>query len=533
MRGRLFIVDDEPMIRKGLTKLVESNPLGWSVVGEAANGEEALDQLRELQPNLVITDIRMPVMDGIELAKRLAEQAPRTAVVMLTGYRDFEYAQAAVNYGVKQFLLKPCPEEEVCRVLQAAFEQYRLQEASKEREAEERSRREDQLLRSVWKRLPYAAEEARELERALTGKELWLVQVETYYPEAKDYQGGDLKLLQFAVGNILQELAEGVSGASGAPGEGEDRRLMLEYDSFVFFLSPEGDSESLFEEASSVVKRLLGLELAVRRYGPFRGFKHTEAWMDAALLDHSREGDQGAGPGEAMEDQTIGGDKVRLIRSELTALLLLGRPAELEAYLRRVLDSALQISAHADAMKIEAFCAAMAMDDVMRKELEADPRTVGDIGQRVAELHRTRTREEVKAWLQGQIRTFEQALLSWHMERSGGIVQRAILYIEEHYAEECALPTVAAHTHLSPNYFGSLFKKETGESFSGYVLRFRTEKAKLLLKNTNKKVAEIGQAVGFPGSNYFATVFKQMTGLSPTDYRKQGQSWRREEHPQG
>lgn len=515
MKGRLFIVDDEPMIRRGLTKLVESNPLGWSVVGEASNGEEALLKLQELNPDLIITDIRMPMMDGIELAKQISVVAPEMAVIILTGYRDFEYAQAAINYGVKQFLLKPCPETEVCRVLQLAFEQYRQQESGKERELQERSEREDQLLRSVMKRLPYAAEEAQQLEQALAGKELWLLQVESYFPEEKAYHKGDLKLLQYAIGNILQELTAAASG--------EHRRFMLEYDSFVFFMHPACNFESLFTEAATVIRQLLGISLSACRYGPFSSFKEIEGWLEDMLQRRSPEERPTGGAGESVDEQTMSGAKVRLIRSELTALLLLGRPAELETYVHRLLDSVRQSSLQPEAIKIEAFCAAMAMDDVMRKELDANSRAVGDIGKRVAELNLKRNREEIETWLEGQVRAFEQALLSWHMERSGGIIQRAIRYIEEHYAEECALPTVAAYTHLSPNYFGSLFKKETGESFSGYVTRIRMEKARLLLKNTDKKITEIAQAVGFPGSNYFATAFKQMTGLSPTDYRRQEQ----------
>lgn len=512
MKGRLLIVDDEPLIRKGLAKLVEKNPLGWSVIGEAANGQEAYAKLEELHPDLVITDIRMPLMDGLELARQIAVSSPETAVIILTGYRDFEYAQAAIQYGVKQFLLKPCPEEEVCRVLQGAFQQYRQLETQKEREQEERLKREEQLLRSVLTRLPYHAEEAALLEAGLESRELWLLQVIHYFPEARSYRREDLKLLQFAIGNILQELL------GSCPGE--HRWTPLEYDTFVFFLDRDCDGAAFAQEAASVVKQLLGIELDAACYGAFHRFKDTEVWLEARLRGKEPEGAHGsrtAESGELQENDV----KARLIRSELTSLLLLGRPAELTSYIKGLLDSIKPSSSSLETKKMDAFCIAMALVEVMRKELEAAPQTIGDVGGRVAELNLIRTPGEVELWLSSQAQAFEKALLSWQTQHNSGLISRALRYMEEHYAEECSLAAVAAHTHLSPNYFGNLFKKETGESFSAYVTSLRMDKAKLFLKNTDMKVAEIAQSVGYPDSNYFATAFKQTVGLSPTEFRKQ------------
>ncbi|MDF2923002.1 MAG: response regulator [Paenibacillaceae bacterium] len=515
MKGSLLIVDDEPLIRKGLAKLVESNPLGWTVVGEAGNGREAVAKLDELKPDLVMTDIRMPLMDGLELAGYISENRPETAVIILTGYRDFEYAQKAIAYSVKQFLLKPCPEEEVCRVLQLAYGQYREQADARERETVQRRAKEDQLLRSVLLRLPYDAEEAALLEKKLAGREVWLLQVDSYFPPEREFRSKDLKLLQFAIGNILQEKLAALP---------EDSRwITLEYDSFAFFLPPDRENAQFFSEAAGIVQKLLGITLTAKRCGIPQSLRETVAWLNALLRGRedngNTEADEGkAGPRELPLNET----KVRLIRSELTALLLLGRPGELKDYLAGILHSIRQPSVSLDSAKIEAFCMAMAMHDVMRKELEADPAVTGDMGSRVAELNLIYTSQDVEQWLDGQTRVFNQALLHWQTARNSGLINRAVRYIEEHYAEECSLAAVAAHTHLSANYFGNLFKKETGESFSGYVSRFRLDKAKFLLKNTDMKIAEIAQAVGYPDSNYFATAFRQTIGLPPTEYRKQG-----------
>lgn len=126
MIGKLLVVDDEAWFREGLMKLISTNELGWEVVGEAADGEEALAAMELCTPDLVITDINMPVMDGLSLTERLSDSNPNVMVIILTGYREFEYAQRAVRYGAVEFLLKPFSLDEVYRVLRKAYEKFRL-----------------------------------------------------------------------------------------------------------------------------------------------------------------------------------------------------------------------------------------------------------------------------------------------------------------------------------------------------------------------------------------------------------------------
>ncbi|MFS0723103.1 response regulator transcription factor [Paenibacillus sp. 1P07SE] len=507
MKGKLLIVDDEPFIRKGLHKLVDSNPLGWSVVGEAGNGREALVKFRELQPDLVLTDIRMPLMDGLELAGKIAAEGTGASVIILTGYRDFDYAQAAISHGVKHFLLKPCREEEVCRILGDAFEQFRLQVLEREKVAEEQLHKEDVLLRSALLHLPYDLGEAERVERQLRGHQLWLLEVDSYLPESRDYRRSDRMLLQFAVSNILQEMLTAVSP--------HIRWLMLTYDRFAYWLPQEVQAKPLFEEAANVVGQLLGISVLAHLFGSFESFRELEGWMETKL--RRSVADEGVSKSGAP---MINESKVKLIRGEMAAMMLLGNTDALQNYAEQLLTSLTSAQVSPDESKIEAFCAALAMNDIMRKELEVDPKMAGEIGRWAADLHVCKTREEVAAWLGEQVARFRQALSSWQMDRNSGIVARALQYIQAHYAEEIGLPDVAAHSHLSANYFGNLFKKETGESFSSYLSRLRMDKARLLLKNTDMKVAEVAEAVGYPDSNYFATAFKSASGCSPSEYRK-------------
>ncbi|XEC95936.1 response regulator [Paenibacillus tarimensis] len=243
--GNAMIVEDQYHFRKGLVRMIEESEHSWNVVSEASNGLDALKMLEVHKPDLVLTDIRMPAMDGIEFVTRLRGLHPDAIVVILTGFKQFEYAQAAVRLGVMDFLVKPCSEEDVRAVLGRASERFKAS------------------------------------------------------------------------------------------------------------LAPAGQAA------------------------------------------------------DAQED-----------------------------------------------------------------------------------------------------------------ERPDGAISKAVAYVEKHYAGDCRMTEVASHVRLNPSYFSVLFKRETGESFTSYVTRYRMERALQLLRDTDMKVYEIADAAGFVEPNYFTNVFKQHFSMSPKEWRK-------------
>lgn len=124
LNGNVLIVEDQPNFRRGLMKMMEGGRLGWNVAGEAANGHDALTMLDQVRPDLVLTDIRMPVMDGLEFVGHLRQKYPELLVVIITAYKNFEYAQAAVRHGVLDLLVKPCKEEDVRQMLSKAADRF-------------------------------------------------------------------------------------------------------------------------------------------------------------------------------------------------------------------------------------------------------------------------------------------------------------------------------------------------------------------------------------------------------------------------
>ncbi|MDF2960353.1 MAG: response regulator [Paenibacillus sp.] len=505
-----MIVDDEPLIRRGLTKLIETNELGWMVAGAAGNGREAVEKLEELKPDLILSDIRMPVMDGLELAKHVSERGLETTVILLTGYRDFEYAQAAVRYGVKEFLLKPCPEDEICRVLREAYGKYRERMELKEKERRERRVQEDHALRASLLSLPPPSGGQLQPEEWLGGHDFWLVRVDTFLPLIKEYRPEDEKLLQFAIGNIMEEFME--------DWQRRGRWITVEYGRFAFFLQRSADDRLFFEQMCATVRRLLGIPLTFLLLGSISSASEAASLYKVQCSEAPSA--QAEGPEADNGSGRIVETKVRTVQAEITSFLLLGRHSELSAYLRQTFSGNNRSTVMQ--CKEDALCLTLAIREVLRKELGAE-HEARDIGTEIRELGIMESREEINIWVIERISVLEQAVASWLEERNGRLAERTIRYIEQHYMQECSLAGIASHLHLNPNYFSNLFKKQTGESFTTYLTRYRTDKAKMLLTNTDMKISEIADAVGYADSNYFATAFKQIAGCPPTEYRKQHQ----------
>ncbi|WP_418040502.1 response regulator transcription factor [Paenibacillus xylanilyticus] len=352
MNGRMLVVDDEALFRQGLIHLVRNNPLGWEVVGEAADGEEAIQAVHSCTPDLIITDINMPVMDGLDLAERIHESGRDIMIIILTGYREFEYAQRAIRYGAIEFLLKPFSLDEACKVLRKAHERYRRKQS--------------------------------------------------------------------------------------------DIRIREQY----------------------------------------HQVDRTERW-----------------------------------REELASMLLHQQFEEMNNWVEGLLEEAARMPL--PQCKSEIHLLMKVLTDMLTQQLQ--PQESGGLDTFGPDpLLWIHTVPEVMAWARLKSQEWMDMMMRLTREQQDHVITRVIRYIEMNYAGSCTLQAAAVHAHVTPNYLSYLFKKETGQGFSQYVSKRRIEKAKLLLHSTRQSMADIAEQTGFDNSSYFTTVFKQATGLSPREYRKQG-----------
>ncbi|WP_079908222.1 response regulator [Paenibacillus sp. 32352] len=511
LNGKVLIVEDQPHFRKGLARMVEDGKLGWSVAGEAGNGQDALELLDHVQPDLVLTDIRMPMMDGIEFVGRLRERYPDMLVIILTAYKHFEYAQAAVRHGALDFLIKPCTEEDVRQVLVKASERFYEQYAQKQSRKLQQRLEQDQTLRAALLDLPYTPQDASRLQELLEGTELWQLQLDQEDLAKKQYGKSDLSLIQFALSNIVEELlrAEGL----------EARLILIEHDRFVLVSRRLSLGNSIRQSIEGSALQYLNLRLhwvsmgVAPQVGQLAGLYAKMKRADHGKPELSAAADE-AGTSASL---SLNQARVKEIEVQLISTIMTGQAEQLQQLLDRMLGELQSMSA--DEMKLYALSLSIAMHNTVHNQFETEEGAV-TTGIPYHMPHSDWSSGEVIQWAREQVQGFVLLFNNWQASKSDNLIERAVKYIEEHYSEECRLTDVASHIHLNPSYFSVLFKKSTGESFTRYVTRVRMEKAALLLRNTDMKIFEIACAVGFDEPNYFTNVFRQQYRMSPKEYRR-------------
>ncbi|MDF2961506.1 MAG: response regulator [Paenibacillus sp.] len=519
MVGKLLIVDDEISVRKGLSEAITSNFPHWRVVGEAANGAEAMEKIRLLEPHLVLTDIRMPAMDGMELARNVHQYHRDTAVIIFTAYKDFEYAQAAIRYGVREFLLKPCSEEEMVRVMQNAYDHLLEKSEKRENELLEKQLILENTVRSLMLRLPYDPHAIGEIEKDYSRKNLWFIKVLSFFPETKYDQPDDIGLLQFSLCNIMKELI-GIHRPEAVT-------MPIFFDVFACFLEPVDSIADYVAEIQERSEQLLGITIEAANAGIVRQMNRLPALLDAFLQGRGetvRETAVYRIASNTVTDQfTISQTKIKSLQSRIMAKMMIGQMESLKESLESFIQSMKGLSP-ADA-KNEALAFAFALNGIIRKEFSSNDEKF-DLITQFEDLHRLEHIEEVIDWAGNRSEKFQLEYMKWLQCNNQNIIEKSVRYIEEHYMNDCSLTEVAAFVHLSPSYFSNMFKKEKGESFVNFLTKVRMEKAKVLLSNTGLKIFEVAHSVGYDDPNYFTAVFKHTQHLSPGEFRKMCQKER-------
>lgn len=514
MYESVVIVDDEFLIRKTLIKMIESNITGWEVAGEASNGIEALELIEIIKPELVITDIRMPKMDGLSLAEALHARGYDTKVIILTGYKDFAYAQAALKFGVVDFWLKPCPEEEVIEGLNKVRQTIRQQ---KQRKQLEQKLEEEIAIRALINRLPVSSSIIHRIELKYQQTDLFFVHVNDFFPTEKNYRKEELNLLNFAVNNIALELLD-THMESGTI-------IPVRFDTYVMFLGKprqEGECadawrERFMERLTGTIKELLGISIQAKYIGAADKLQELPDLYDTIVHNHLvMKKDEMGDP--LFQEHTRYSAKIESMENEFMSYILIGNIKQLEEHIRGLTRKL--AAASLNEARMEALVVAIALDRIVRQQFSASSLRL-DIGTEVAALHRFRFTHEITSWIHHWSSALTAEITKWSDTINRNIIQRAVSYIERHYAERCSLQDVAAHVFLNHKYLGQLFKRERGESFIDFVTRIRLERAAIYLSNSNLSITEIARSCGYDDPNYFSTVFRKKYQLTPNEYRKQ------------
>ncbi|WP_042201114.1 response regulator transcription factor [Paenibacillus camerounensis] len=496
MIGKLLVVDDEIWFREGLVQLISSNQLGWEVIGEASDGEEAMQAVALYKPDLIITDINMPVMDGLQFMEWLSRTHPDIKVIILTGYRDFEYAQRALRYGAVEFLLKPFSLDEAYAVFRKAYESLRLKQL---KTRVSRQVQQTELFRAALFGLPCERTLRENWERQWQEADFCILQIDGYEQPGKIYSPGDIGLLHYAVTNILQELLqrEIVEGLY----------FPLRKDSFAFLMKPGSRGRIYRQHVQEALHSFIEIKAGWLEMGVVQQF--TDLAKQYGTFSN-------AGNETITDLEAV--DGFALLKEELLALLdtsdLPAAEHRLEAYVNQAASLGLQ------KCKTRIYTLITVFSSILLTEFKHVNVAVAGEELNPARILKAQTVQELVFWAKGKCAEFVGIFDEWLNRQQDNAVLQAKQYIEIHYQGDCSLQTVAAHVHVTPNYLSNLFKRETGTGLTNYVAQLRIEEAKQLLQRSRLRMTEIAERVGFDNSSYFTVVFKQMTGESPREFRK-------------
>ncbi|MGG3470374.1 response regulator [Neobacillus pocheonensis] len=489
MAFKMLIVDDEPIICRGLQLTVPWEEVSVEVVDIAHDGLEAIERLNVHQDiDIVLTDVRMPQKDGLELAAYLADQYPQVRTIIISGYDDFKYAQQAIHLGVKDYLLKPVNVDELLAIVK------KLTGEIQEQRNEGRKRFLVNLKNAIYGQvIDSPLNGADHLEEDMDARIYpFITMMKTRRPQ--EFKAKWVEMVE----DFLN--AKGLTSISMFTNNhtlltcvvDEHAPLSISEESFEPFLLVRNRTAIPVRDLHQTYQTLV----EDCKYLPF----HTDGKVISPVLEPIRETKpEYSSQTEKEFIQAIFQADWDKVKANIDWLFRYFE--EMRFFLHEIIPICFDIL-----QKVLSH-----YQSLFRKELpEVAPSLEGEF-------------YSFQALKESFERNLEQIIQSFDLKKAESkdwMMERAESYIHSYYQKQLKAHEVADYINISPNYFSTLFKQKTGKSFNEYINHLRVEEAKKLLEETPFNVNEIAEQVGYREYKYFVDVFKKMTGYTPTKYRQ-------------
>ena len=514
-----IIVDDEFFVRKGLIEMIDWEGNGFQITGEADNGEDALALIREKKPQQVNTDIRMPVLHGIGLIQTVAGEGLDTNFIIISGYNDFRYAQQAVRYGVLDYVLKPVDQDDIVNTLARLREKLARQtqaQAGKAGDAGEKLI--EALIRGDLSGTAIEAWSGYWRDAGVREFSYILVEInnacpwnETAVPTKEQLSEEIKKALQYLLHRNLEHIfvyahhrAYGFIAPDiyYAEGFSSPREFARELDNRLASLYPL----ELRLYAGKPVKELHSLREAytsAKQAMQYKFIKHRERVIaygdvEGAVLNYIH-----------LEDECT---------RELIQAVEEGEGHDLAFCIRRFLQSLVEKHVSPEAMKtaVDRFVAGIVKSI---RSMDGDEKLLKSLEPMIGWHDYSITLEELEKLLLHFASESSEAIARLRKTFTKGNIHKIKQFVDANFQKNVNLKSIAAKFFMNPVYLGQLFKKTYGVYFNDHVQQLRISEAKKLLRQTDKRVYEIAEQVGFNNADYFVTQFEKMERMTPTEYR--------------
>lgn len=537
---KVFLVEDEMVIRRGIKNSIDWEKEGYIFCGEASDGELAYPMIIKEKPDILITDIRMPFMDGLELCKLVKKELPNIKILILSGYDEFDYAKEAIRLGVTEYLLKPISSGKLLEALNGVSESIRREKEDKD------------LVRKYMEEMRENTEHEKQkfFEQMIAGNLSMADALETGKKYEMNLSAGmyNLLLFRFTLGEENRKSGELLGEAEYAIKKLTER---LEY-VFEFQRDVEGWAFLLMadneEQMSERVKELSkDLEEIMKNYSTiayFGGIGQPVARL-RELEESFREAERALAARFTMElNRIISVEDIRMAQNvdtlddieitsfgeiEKTRTMLekfLNNGAEdeidefVDVYINELPEENLKSVLMRQYIIMDAYI-------VMMSFCEKIEGIEGEMQAQSEELKNSmktiQTLEEIKNYIRMLLKKIIGVRDTISGRRYSDIIEIAKDSIRKTYmSDEISLNTIAAEVGMSPSYFSSIFSKEMGKTFVEYLTEIRMDRAKELLMCSSMKTSEIGYEVGYKDPHYFSYIFKKTQNCTPKEFRARG-----------
>lgn len=534
---KVFLVEDESIVREGLKNNIPWREYGYEYTGEANDGEMALPMIRKIRPDVLITDIKMPFMDGLALSQIVTQEIPDIKIIIISGYDEFEYAQKAIRVGVEQYLLKPVTRGALRKVLlelREKIENEREQKNYLETFQNEMKEYEDYSRRSFLEKVfggvlsaQQIYEEAAKISLDLDGPCYNLVllnlQVKRRDPEFGTKEPEAHERVREALLRYLMRFPEYLTfrwnvSLLGILIKGEAGRMEELTGRCVAHIEKIcGEEEDTMEWYAAVGEPVERLSLLSECYTKAN---HILAHRFFNPKKHVlTEKDMGEYPAGKDTKSFEAVDSAKVDPEIIQGFLREGKQEELDDFIKGYLagvQEALESRLFRDYLLLNIRFSTISYMEMLGIDKQGFlPEDEHDMV-REASVNSGDIYEYIKRLLERAI-----ALRDRESENQGKrVLKKGLEYIEENFSDEAlSLNSVAGAIGVSGNYFSSVFSQEMQITFIEYVTKKRMEKAKKLLRQTEKHSGEIAAEVGYRDPHYFSFVFKKTVGCTPREYR--------------
>ncbi|MCK9478608.1 MAG: response regulator [Firmicutes bacterium] len=527
---KVLLIDDEKAILDGLKMLIDWNQLGFEIVGAATDGEEGFRLAKELNPNIIITDIRMPNLSGLELITKLKSELYNAKIIILSGYNEFDYAKFALENEVFDYLCKPVSKEELSKVLLRLGEKIKSDSLQRSRYVEllNKADRLDVLTQENNLKKVFSGEETDKekiksiVQDCLPGIEMPVVvmALELDNTNIEGFNGEqDRPLLKFAIDNILNEIATNMEVGFLLSYDAKHSVLLFDMHASAEYREKAAD---FLDDVRQTINGQLGATVSIGVSDLCSSFENLHnAYVEAV---------------EALKYNAYFGNNMVMFFEDIPSKM------SKEHFFPITFENDLIANIHACNMAN----AATALGNLFNymHTLKVPPFTVYSesisilfqlrrccFEYRLAEIsffkekhfsldyYQGKSPEDIQNWLLNIISLIITAIQNKPTSPTVKMVESIKKFINENYAT-ATRETIAAKFFVNISYLSQVFKQIEGITLIEFIVRVRIEKAKQLLKSSELMVQDVAQRVGYATSQYFSKVFEKQTGQTPSEYRK-------------